>query len=114
MPYFDHSIATYTQPDPVPNNCGFVVDELLEEFTGVVDDRLLEDLKHRRDLGIERYGTALQYNNGRLPLVDAYQEVLDAIVYLQQSREYTLRDEAIEFALRLRLLAQIEFDRLSQ
>lgn len=45
---------------------------------------VLEDMKSRRELGIARYGTALQPNNGRNSLRDAYEEALDLCVYLKQ------------------------------
>ena len=38
-------------------------------------------------MGIEKYGTVLQPNNGRNALVDAYQEALDLAVYLRQRIE---------------------------
>jgi len=41
-------------------------------------------MKARRKMGIEKYGTPLQPNNGRNALIDAYQEVLDLAVYLKQ------------------------------
>lgn len=45
---------------------------------------VLEDMKGRRELGISRYGTALQPHNGRNSLRDAYEEALDLCVYLKQ------------------------------
>ena len=42
-------------------------------------------MEERRQVGIERYGTPLQPNNGRDALVDAYQEALDLACYLRQS-----------------------------
>lgn len=48
---------------------------------------VIEDMKQRRQVGIDRYGTPLQAFNGRKPLVDAYQEVLDQAVYLRQKIE---------------------------
>ena len=44
---------------------------------------LISDMTERRLLGIERYGTPVQQFNGRDSLLDAYQEVLDLIVYLK-------------------------------
>ena len=35
-------------------------------------------------MGIAKYGTPLQPHNGRDPLVDAYQELLDGCVYAKQ------------------------------
>ena len=46
--------------------------------------KVIDDMKARRQMGIEKYGTPLQPHNGRNALVDAYQEVLDLAVYLKQ------------------------------
>lgn len=45
---------------------------------------VVEDMLARDQLGRERYGTPLQAFNGRRPLVDVYQELLDAVVYTKQ------------------------------
>jgi hypothetical protein len=53
----------------------------------VINDRpdiqsmVIADIAARRQLGIERYGTALQAHNGRDMLRDWYEELLDAAVY---------------------------------
>lgn len=41
------------------------------------------DLEQRLQLGVSRYGQPLQPFNGRDSLLDAYEEVLDALVYLR-------------------------------
>lgn len=46
---------------------------------------VVQDMAERDRVGRERYGTPLQTNNGRNPLVDAYQEALDLVVYLRQA-----------------------------
>ncbi|SNY28944.1 hypothetical protein SAMN05421748_103162 [Paractinoplanes atraurantiacus] len=43
------------------------------------------DLEVREQLGRQRYGTALQPNNGRDALRDAYEEALDLACYLRQA-----------------------------
>lgn len=48
---------------------------------------VLKDMEERRKHGIEKYGVPVQPYNGRDPLVDAYQEVLDLCVYLRQEIE---------------------------
>jgi hypothetical protein len=45
---------------------------------------VIEDMSHRNEFGISKYGTPLQANNGRNALKDAYEEVLDLAVYLKQ------------------------------
>lgn len=44
---------------------------------------VMGEMQARHELGIKRYGTPLQPNNGRDMLRDAYEEVLDLAVYLR-------------------------------
>lgn len=48
-----------------------------------IQDLVREDIAARLQLGIERYGTGLQANNGRDMLLDAYEESLDLATYLR-------------------------------
>jgi hypothetical protein len=48
------------------------------------------DIEARRQLGISRYGTPLQAENGRNALQDAYEECLDLACYLRQLIEEQL------------------------
>jgi len=50
-------------------------------------DLVVADMTERDRTGRARYGTPLQAHNGRDPLVDAYQEALDLVVYLRQAIE---------------------------
>lgn len=43
-----------------------------------------EDLEARISEGRKKYGERLTTNNGRDTLLDLYQEMLDAVVYLRQ------------------------------
>lgn len=43
-------------------------------------------LRDRRQFGLDKYGTLLRTHNGRDPRIDALQEGLDQIVYLEQCR----------------------------
>ena len=45
---------------------------------------VVRDMMARDRVGRERYGVPLQPHNGRDALVDLYQELLDAVVYLRQ------------------------------
>jgi hypothetical protein len=56
-----------------------------------------EDLEARLNVGVGRYGKALQAGNGRNSLQDLYEEILDASVYLK-----TLEVEREHFATMLR------------
>lgn len=49
-----------------------------------IQSLVIDDIYKRRLLGIKRYGTALQANNGRDALLDAYEEALDLTMYLKQ------------------------------
>jgi hypothetical protein len=46
---------------------------------------VIKDMLDRNSFGTKKYGTPLRANNGRNPLVDAYQEALDLCVYLRQA-----------------------------
>lgn len=76
------------QPVPIPHD-GPDVTELV-----------IADLRERRRLGVDRYGTPLQPFNGRDPGLDLYQELLDAVQYRRQEIEeqrMTQTDTEIEF-----------------
>jgi hypothetical protein len=60
------------QPRPIPNG------------SASIQSRVRNDLLAREQLGVERYGTALQPHNGRDGLRDAYEEALDLTCYLRQ------------------------------
>lgn len=66
------SKAAEHQQDPTKNNLP------------IVQDMVIEDIKMRKEVGKERYGTYLQPFNGRSALWDAYQEALDLCQYLRQ------------------------------
>lgn len=56
--------------------------------------QLAQDMVERDHQGRTKYGTPLRAGNGRKPLVDAYQEVLDLCVYLRQAIEEEPEDDA--------------------
>lgn len=45
---------------------------------------VIQDIHKRMELGIRRYGTALQGHNGRDVEQDIYEELLDAACYMRQ------------------------------
>lgn len=49
-----------------------------------VQDQVMAYIERRKQVGISRYGTALQPFNGRDALVDAFEEVIDLAQYLGQ------------------------------
>lgn len=71
------------QPAPKPND------------TQPIHEQVIEDIKRRAEIGKQNYGTYLQVNNGRDPLLDAYEEAQDLALYLKQAileREATKMD----------------------
>lgn len=75
------------EPPPIPNE-GKAIQELVAA-----------DILQRMQHGIEKYGTPVQAFNGRVPLIDAYQEAMDLVIYLRQAIEeqglgYRLEEES--------------------
>jgi len=68
------SASTY-EPDPIPND------------SPSMHDLVIEDLKERKQFGLDKYNTTLQAFNGRRARIDKYQELLDAVVYSKQEIE---------------------------
>jgi hypothetical protein len=56
-----------------------------------IQSMVIADLRDRRRVGIQRYGTALQAHNGRSALRDLYEELLDAACYARQRLEEEAR-----------------------
>jgi hypothetical protein len=50
-----------------------------------VQEMVLDDIRARMQVGLERYGTLLQPGNGRDALRDLYEELLDAACYARQA-----------------------------
>jgi NTP pyrophosphatase (non-canonical NTP hydrolase) len=65
---------TKEQPAPLPGRTD----------KPAVWDLVISDMQERDRVGRGRYGTPLQPFNGRKPLIDLYQELLDAVVYCRQ------------------------------
>lgn len=80
------------RPDLIPVWANVITDfkdRYDDAIQGIDDDRkatawnVVNDMIERDRVGRERYGTPLTVNNGRDQLVDSYQELLDASVYLR-------------------------------
>lgn len=70
----------------------------------VMHDLVSQDLQDRLALGIKRYGQPLQPFNGRDATKDAYDEILDLVVYFRQLRfEREESQEGLDDALRILL-----------
>lgn len=79
------------QPKPVRTDGPHIADLVIADAAALPScrpqRRLLADLADRKALGRIRYGVALQDHNGRDAMLDAYQEVQDAPLYLRQAAE---------------------------
>lgn len=78
------------QPKPEANEREHIADLVVVGFERDGSKLALQvarDLQDRKQIGIERYGTALQAFNGRDCLVDLYQELLDGLNYAKQRLE---------------------------
>jgi hypothetical protein len=73
------------QPLPIHNDEPFCHDQVVKLIESVwpLEKQLIADVLSRKELGITRYGRALQPRNGRDFLQDLYEELLDASAYAQ-------------------------------
>lgn len=69
---------------PTPNDSPSVHDALMFDLSGTKYSALIPAIAERKNFGIEKYGVALQPFNGRPQWVDAWQEILDLIIYLKK------------------------------
>jgi hypothetical protein len=76
MTRINHTHANYSTPEPPP----------IANSNPSVHDLVIEDMKERKQFGLEKYGKPLQAGNGR-SLVDAYQESIDLTCYLRKELE---------------------------
>lgn len=117
MRTFLDNLASTPQPLPQPSKANVfpvVSNNLMDLWYQSGHETIpyiIADLEARADFGFKKYGTPLQAYNGRDALYDAYQEALDAIMYLGQARmergvtlpEY-IYQRAIDLAVDLRKL----------
>jgi hypothetical protein len=87
-------ISVEPEPSPVKNDLPYLWPKAIE--------RIIQAAKQRDEFGEKKYGTRLQPFNGRDPLVDMFQEVLDALVYLEQEFfERPYKEAVIQAALKI-------------
>jgi hypothetical protein len=67
----------YVTPQPSPIKSG----------GDIVADLVISDMHARKKFGYEKYGTYLRTENGRNGLVDIYQELQDACIYIRAEIE---------------------------
>lgn len=76
-------LAVLEQPTPIPN-------ELRPSFATAMgwlqgrSPELQDAIVARAEKGLASYGVYLQPDNGRCPIIDSIQELLDAMTYLAQ------------------------------
>lgn len=92
------------QPPPTPGHGDVWLDVYVRALANpLVPFALVDDMYRRRAQGIARYGTPLQYDNGRDAMVDAYQEYLDGVAYAHAARApWWMRWASILFAALVR------------
>ena len=90
----EQRLAAVAEPSPTGDGA-IVLDTVLQHLGNMVNVRqipftafepLREDLIARADMGLKKYGTKLRVKNGRKAAVDAYQEVMDGMMYTMQAR----------------------------
>lgn len=72
------------QPNSIPNDEPHIV------------DLVITDLEERAEFGEQKYGTRLQANNGRCQLLDLYQELQDATLYIKAKLVEKEKEDAIK------------------
>lgn len=84
-------MSSLNEPQPLPLADGNTSPEVWPLVFGstalAIPDWLRADMRERHELGVKKYGTPLRVWNGRDPVVDAYQEALDLVVYATQALE---------------------------
>jgi hypothetical protein len=86
-----------------------VAADLESRWTARLSAGVIADLQARKQLGLERYGSLLQANNGRDALFDLSDELLDAAVYARQAQEERgdSQDTGFVYDLLLTLLIRV-------
>lgn len=75
-------LAVEEQPAPRYGNGEIVADDLARWTRSLEEDPVLVGaILARKQIGVERYGQALQTNDGRNNMADMVQELLDALIY---------------------------------
>lgn len=89
-------VATADLPAPVPDGQR-VLDLVLADLwaTSPVEQQVGQHLKARAEKGLWKYGHYLHTQDGRPPLVDAYQEALDLLMYTAKDKANGHVDEIL-------------------
>jgi hypothetical protein len=78
------------QPDPIKNDLPASWDLVVEDFraahgAALGGTEVIADMRGRDQFGHDKYGVRIQPFNGRDNLIDAYQELLDSLVYFRSA-----------------------------
>ncbi len=91
------------QPMPTPNDGPSIQSLVRDDITSLpaypepLRALVLDDITAREQVGVARYGVALQAHNGRDYLRDLYEEILDGTLYARQGiAETTEPGDALE------------------
>jgi hypothetical protein len=107
------------QPLPKPGQKfvqEFMINELRKhkEFKNIdVEDAIVRGIEARRELGVRKYGTALQTFNGRDATVEAWEEAIDLLTYTHQI-EMEDGDTGSLIDIALEILARLTMRRLNR
>lgn len=100
-------VADYTRGEPAPiKNDGqsihdLVIADIIKQYPTDLrpvegHSSIIDELLDRKHFGLEKYGTILQAHNGRDPLRDALDEMVDLLVYLRQAKEEKLGGRSLK------------------
>lgn len=88
------AITDKQEPEPIRNDNPETWEEVIQDYEKMdnwypegsrdeIKNEIIELMRKRNEFGRTKYGTPLQPYNGRDNLVDAVQELFDAVVYLK-------------------------------
>lgn len=120
------SMADKKEPNPIPNKEVETWEEVIKDYTVREDwyppekketfqEEIIQLMRDRNEFGKKKYGTPIQAHNGRDNLTDAFQEMLDAVVYLKNQLLEKEDDEmSVIYTMALTLLEVIYLKKNSQ
>ena len=94
----DQDAIRRPQPPPLPGE-GDVWAEVIDEYSDRAE--LVALFTDRRQFGIDKYGTPLQMGNGRDPIEDLRDEILDGIAYAHQAGRFDIWGNLVRLMLLL-------------
>jgi ABC-type amino acid transport substrate-binding protein len=100
------------QPPPQKTDSPEVWPIIVERLEREGLDDLAELARARDQFGRQKYGTALQVDNGRDPLADLMQEALDAMAYSRQYYEREKTEDAYDLYVMAKAFAKAVLKRI--